>query len=298
MSATKLLIIGASKAGKSGALCSLANSGRILRYLDFDNNAAPLRAFCTPAGRKNVQRVACLDEMQSDIEMTGSGEIKVVNRVTAFRSWPNMIQALKKWPTDDSSSTDWGNESICVIDTLSSMSAAAERGFLKMNGRSGGRLKWQEFGQLQSQVFEFLVYLGNSLKCPLIVLSHLQLNGPDLNTLDDIGSDMQAEQLQQQVIKKKLEAAEIIDYNLGPISVGKAKSQILPSVFSGTLFCEADESGRWLLTKPRKSLQVGVPVAGLAARLPIESGLATIMDSWAPVKAKNPQPVADATPKE
>ncbi len=288
MANCKLLLIGSSKAGKTGALCSLADAGRRIGYLDFDNNAAPLRAFCkTAEGRKNIQRVACLDETVSDMEVTNAGEIQIINRVTEFRSWPAMIQSLKVWPADQSNPREWGNESVLVIDSLSALSAAAERGYLKLKGRSGQKLKWQEFGELQKQIFEFLVGVGNMMKCPVIVISHLQLNGPDLNTLEDIGNDKVAEALQQRVIEKKLEAADIIDYNLGPISIGKAKSQILPSVFSGTVFCEADETGRWLFTKPRKSLQLGVPVAGLPAKLPIETGLVTIMDSWAPMKKKS-----------
>ena len=291
MSSVKLLILGQSKAGKTGSICSLVNSGRILRYLDFDNNAAPLRAFCNPDVRRNIQRVSCLDETTSEAEITNAGDFQVVNRVSRFLSWPTMLSALKEWPADKSNPLEWGNESILVIDSLSAMSDAAKRGYLKLKGRSGGELKWQEFRGVQNQIFEFLVHLGNTLSCPMIVISHLQLNGPDLNTLDDIGTDAVAENLQQRVMEKKLEAADIIDYSLGPISVGKAKSQILPSVFSGTLFCEADDTGRWLVTKPRKSLQIGVPVANLPAKLPIETGLATILDSWAPVKVKSPKQI-------
>jgi hypothetical protein len=284
MAQCKLLVIGAPKAGKTALLAGASNSGRIIRYLDFDNNYAPLVSFTTPEGKKNIQRIACIDETSPEVEFTNNGEVKISNKITAFKSWPTMISALKKWPKDDSNPNDWGNESILVIDSLSSMSRAAEHGFLKMNNRSGSALRWQEFRHIQEQVFEFLVHIGNTLKCPIIVMAHIQLNGPDLSPIEEIGVDESARELQRKVIEKKLEAAEIIDWSLGPISTGKAKSMILPSVFSGTVFMESDQSGHWLYTKSRKGLQIGVPVPNLPSRLPGNTALATILDSWAPMK--------------
>lgn len=284
MSSCKLLMIGLPKSGKTTSIAGLASAGRIIRYLDFDNNYAPLVSFTSATGKKNIQRVACIDETESDVDFTNSGEVKVVNKVTKFTSWPTMIQALKKWPKDDSNPKDWGNESVLVIDSLSAMSRAAERGFLKMNGRSGEPLRWQEYRHIQEQTFEFLIHIGNMLKCPIIVMAHMQLNGPDLSPIEEIGTDRTAQDLQRKVIEKKLEAAEIIDWSLGPISTGKAKSGILPSVFSGTVFVESDQTGNWIYTKSRKGLQIGVPVQGLPARVPGSTGLATILDAWAPVK--------------
>ena len=42
---TKVLVIGDSKSGKTGALTSLVAAGYKLRILDFDNLLDPLRAF-------------------------------------------------------------------------------------------------------------------------------------------------------------------------------------------------------------------------------------------------------------
>lgn len=284
MASCKLLALGLSKSGKTTSVAGLANSGRIIRYLDFDNNYAPLSAFTSPEGRRNIQRVACLDVTEEDMDFTPSGEVKITQKVKEFRSWPSMIQALKKWPRDESDPKSWGNESVVVIDSLTSMCRAAERGFLKMNGRSGEQLRWQEYRTIQQQTYEFLVHIGNMLKCPIVVLAHMQLNGPDLSPIEEIGTDRTAQELQRKVIEKKLEAADIIDWSLGPIGTGRAQSGILPSIFSGTIFMEGDETGYWLYTHSRKGLQIGVPVRGLPQRLPGETGLATILDAWAPVR--------------
>lgn len=287
MSSCKMLILGTPKARKTSALVSLANSGRKIRYIDFDQNYAPLAKFTTDAGRKNIQRIACIDETTTDVEFNDSnGEVKIVNKIINFTSWPLMVNALKgPWPSDGSDPKEWGNESVVVIDSLTSMSRAAERGFQKMNGRDSGALRWQEFRHVQEQVFEYLIHLGNTLKCPLVVLAHVQLNGPDLNPIEEIGTDRSAQDLQRKVIEKKLEAAEIIDWSLGPISTGRAKSLILPSIFSGVIFAEPDEYGKgWLYTTSRRGLQIGIPIPNVRNRYSVETGLQEIFDIWAPVK--------------
>lgn len=272
----RLLILGHPKGGKTTALAALANDGRTLRYLDFDDNADPLRLFTTKENRKNIQRVACTDTYGYKVD-TGSGGMQTDVFMKEFNSWPIMFNALEKWPHDGSDPSTWDNNNILVFDSLSSMVKAKWLAFCAFSKNRKKHIQLN-YKFVQDEVWNFFELIKSSIKCPVIVLAHIQLSTADFH-LDD---DIEDVKLKEAILYKKLDEAQIQDAMFGPITLGQAQTRSLPSIFSGVLLIKGDELGRTIYTTPKNGYNLGVPAPGIDPELPINTGLATIFNSWAP----------------
>lgn len=271
----RLLVLGYPKSGKTGALASLANSGRRIRYLDFDNNIDSLRAYTGKEARKLIDRVPCLDKLS----LQSQGEQVGVN-LTAFTSWPTMASALDKWPSDGSIPAEWDNSNVLVFDSLTAMAQSRWRATMKLNARRDMRMNYKI---VQDQIADLFYLIRDLIRCPVVVLAHIQMIGPDFHVDESIDDTT----LKEKILYKKLEGAQIIDPYFGPVSVGQKGAQVLPSLFTGVVLVDASDMGRFIYTTPRRGFHLAVPVPGIDKELPIGNGLATLLNSWAPMpKAK------------
>src|SRR4051794_20704408 len=117
---TKLLLIGDSGSGKTGALTSLVASGYKLRIWDFDNGLDPLV--------QHVRRSA-VDKL-GNIEYNTLRDRKKSSPIGPVIDGPpkafiNSLQLFDKW-SDGSKPSEWGKDYIAVIDSLTFMGDAAE----------------------------------------------------------------------------------------------------------------------------------------------------------------------------
>lgn len=285
----RLLILGEPKSGKTGSLASLANSGRILRYINFDNNIDPLRLYTQPEFRKNIKEVKCFDVIRTTTE-TGKGGAETKSRLAEFRSWPIMCEAMEVWPGDNSNPQDWDNNNILIFDSLSSIAWAQWRAFnaFATDKRKHIQLNYKS---VQDIIYNFFVMIRDTIKCPVIVLAHTKMRGADLF----VDEDIEDTKIKEAVLQRKLDEAALIDPFIGPLSLGKAQTDVLPSIFSGVIRIEASDFGRVIKTVPKGGYILGVPAPGIPEELSIEDGLMRIFDAWAPkpkIKPLNPGPAA------
>jgi ABC-type dipeptide/oligopeptide/nickel transport system ATPase component len=182
--AGKILIVGDSGSGKSGALVSLALAGYKLRILDWDNGLDIVRnqiAATDPKALQNVVYETCTDKMKS------VGGIVVPDGVP--KAWVKGMDLLTEWKmpeiTDPATKTvypaynlgkleTWGPDTVLVVDTLTFMSLAAMRYVCAVNGRSG-KAPWQsDWGEAMRLVEDCLGMLySDSIRCHIIVMSHI-----------------------------------------------------------------------------------------------------------------------------
>ena len=273
----RLLVLGHPKSAKTGSLASLANSGRTLRYLDFDNNIDPLRLFTEPQFRKtNIQRVACDDVYGTKVD-SGSGGMQVDVFMKEFKSWPTMFAAMETWPVDGSDPTTWDNNNILIFDSLSAMAKSQWNGFLAFNRNKKKHIQLN-YKTVQDSIWNFFELVKTNIKCPVVVLAHIQQSTADFHLDDDIEDG----NLKEKILHKKLEEAQMSDPLFGPVTLGQAQTRTLPSVFSGVVLVKNDEFGRKIYTTPQQGYNLGVPAPGIAAELDVSDGMAKIFDAWAP----------------
>lgn len=249
----KLLAIGRSGSGKTGALSSLADAGYRLIIADFDNGLDALVNFAKPASLKNVHYQTFTDSIKGS-----GGMIVPKGACTAF---PGFLRNLDKWRVKDpdgegytedlGSIYDWGPNDIFVIDSFTHLGNAAMRLAVSLGGRSGKQPQIQDWGEAMRQSEEVLAMLyDDSIKCNVIVNTHITY-------VDEVEG--------------------ISGY---PSALGNKLPPKVGSYFNTTLLFRSKGSGanarREITTTPEGLIEAKFPGPNPPKDLPLSTGLATI----------------------
>ena len=272
ISPIKLMVIGDSGTGKTGALESLVRAGYKLKILDFDGGLDYLQ-----------EALKDVPELLENIEYaTFSNKFKTVNgRVIPKgnpKAWADGLKALEsgKIPNSDPEEfwgkpEEWGEDTFLVTDSLTMASKAAMLQVLHLNGRLFEPPQIQDWGQAQGLVEGLIQWLcSEDIKCNVMVLSHI-------NFIEMANGVMKGY----------------------PSAVGKALSTTLPRYFNTILNATTKGSGksakRIISPVPIQSIETkaSVPVEKLPESWPIETAYAEFM-----LLAKGSVPNADYKPKK
>jgi|FreactTroBogLake_1042271.scaffolds.fasta_scaffold02168_8 hypothetical protein len=187
---TKLLFLGDSGAGKTGALASLAQAGYSLRIMDFDNGLDVLKSFVTDSSSPYVKaNPKCADELYY---VTLTEEMRHVGGKAVPKkadSWQKALKLLDNWQEKDETGAlavdlgplrNWGPNDVLVIDSFTGMCNAALNLTLAMNGRLGSKPFQSDWGDAQAQVEQFLELIKDKeTKCNVILNCHVTWQGED-----------------------------------------------------------------------------------------------------------------------
>lgn len=269
----KMLLIGASGSGKTGALAALAEAGYNLRILDFDSGLDILAEALEdkPEALARVKYETCTDELQT---MQGKVIPKGVPKGLA-----KATSLLTNWSTKNGASEDlgkpcdWGHDTILVLDSMTHMGHCAIRRTQALNGRSGERMHLDEWGTAQTMCEGVLSLLySEEFKCNVIVTAHVKYIGGEKGDEGEPDNPQPMEGL--------------------PNAPGRALSPNIPSYFNTMLLCQRDGTGRLakrnIYTIPEGLINVKQPLihSNLPPKLPIETGLATFFEAAKGKKGK------------
>jgi hypothetical protein len=241
-SVVKLLLVGDSGAGKTGALAALAASGYNLRIWDFDNGLDILRNYAT---RKDSPYVAKCPDVASRIEyVTCTDEMKNVGgNIQCIRAhaWQRAVSMLDHWRElgpdgktvvkDLGKITTWGQDDVLCVDTLTTAAIAAKNFHLQLNGKLGQTRTSNEhrrdIGAAQGAIQRLLEMLySDSIKCNVVVTTHI-------TTVTESGMAPNAE-----------EAKDERDTARGyPSVIGRALSPLVSRWFNSVLYVDVAGSG-------------------------------------------------------
>jgi hypothetical protein len=164
----KLLFIGNSGAGKTGALTPLVKDGYDLRILDLDSG---LDALVNHVREECPERIGTIqfETYRDRIKMTPAGP-KVVGSPKAY---VNALAALDKWPTDGSDPSRWGDKKILVIDSLTNLGRAAFQWAVAANPSSRDPRQWYKTAQ---DLIEDVIanVTSDEFECNVIIISHVE----------------------------------------------------------------------------------------------------------------------------
>lgn len=278
---TKMLLIGDSGVGKTGALASLAAVGYNLRIIDFDNGLSSLVEYATnpkslyvtgsptfpvrPGIADRISYVTCTDTMKT-----------VAGRMypTKAKAWTAATKLLENWVDGDQKLgpiTSWSPQDILVIDSLTKASDAALTQHLQMNNALGqvrdGYTGQRDVGEAQKLIRSLLELLyDQAVPCNVIVLSHV-------TTVNEkgLGPSRDAAVAQSETLSGY------------PSAIGKALSPQIPRYFDTMLIARLTGSGsavrRQIFTTPQNvagqviSAKNAAPLT-VKASYPLETGLA------------------------
>lgn len=279
----RLLLIGNSGAGKTGALLSLVKAGYTLHILDTDRKAADLfRALCPDQfilSRIDIENVG----EKFEIPRLGQKHAKIKGAPKAFE---RSMAVLEKWLH-----SGFDRHHIVVIDSFTALSKFAGNVAANLNGRDVPI--FQDFPAafaLLRPTLELLTSFDASdpetFHCHVIVVSHILHYEVKQKTGEKI-----------QIGKTRVDETTTIDTIALPRSIGQSLSPEIPTYFNSMLYVaqrSTNDSRRVIFTVPEGLIPVKTPVQGLARTLPVETGLATFFAAQDPASPANPQPTSGA----
>jgi hypothetical protein len=248
---TKLLLIGDSKSGKTGALASLAPKYK-LRIQDYDNGLDALAQIVkrdTPKALENIEFRTLRDKMTS----TPLGPV-VDGKATAFIEGVRLLDRWKYDEVDLGKPSEWGEDTVFVLDSLTFMSTAA-RNFREplvprsRDGKYDVRAVYKDAQDAIESVLQLVT--SESFRTNVVVLSHVRyVDNPD-------GT------------RKGY-----------PSAIGGALSPLIPRYFNSVALAQTGAGGkRFIQTAATAMIDLANPAAfKMLPTLPIETGLATFFD--------------------
>lgn len=250
---TKMLLIGESGTGKTGAMASLVEAGYKLAIIDMDNGLDILAHMVPDDLQDQVHFVTCTDEMKS---VAG----KVLPKGTP-QAWNKAMKFLSKWddPEDPAlhgvALSELDDSWIVVIDSLTFMGLAAMRQVLAMNGRLGQH-PWQaDWGVAMSMLEDMLALLySDAFKPNVLVHSHVAYVESEQGGIGTRGL---------------------------PMALGQKLPPKVPRYFNTVVLAKTSGTGpaakKYIYTVSEGQVELKLPAPGkVPAKLPLESGLATI----------------------
>lgn len=239
--------MGESSTGKTGSLTSLVSAGYKLRILDLDNGLDPLVAFC---------RKECPDKLINvhfepvrDIYKAGSGNSgPIISGVP--KAFTKSLELLTKW-SDGTIPSEWGSDTVFIIDSLTSLSRAAMAWAESLNPMAKDPRQW--YFTAQKAVENIIAMLtSESFKANVIIIAHVQI--------------------------KELPDGTVKGY---VNSVGSALGPIIPTYFNTIILAQSSGSGqnmkRNILTVSTSTIDLkNAAPFRIEGTLPLSTGVATI----------------------
>lgn len=166
----KALVVGDSGSGKTGGLASLVDAGYKLRILDLEAKLQPIIGHV-----KDRSKLANVSYQTLKDEYKLIGSTMTIGKAASFTKAMNL---LNNWKDGDQSLgpvTSWGDDTVLVLDALSSFGRAALNMVLLANGQIGKPPEIQHWGAAMESVEKVLGNLTNPavVPCHLVVLTHL-----------------------------------------------------------------------------------------------------------------------------
>lgn len=265
-SITKLLLMGDSGTGKTGALASLIPDYN-LWIMDFDNGTDILANILRRGNGKippapglltRVNAVILTDRFRVD------GRTSRIIPISAD-AWSRGVGLLEKWETK--TTADLGQKDIIVVDSLNFAGRAAMRYIQQLNSRLNVPPQIQDYrdGQILVESLCQMLY-SEAFKCNVICLTHVREIGKQHDVIDDKG---------------RVRTVEDPDTVKGfpETGAGRALSPTIGRYFNAVLLADVVGTGlatrRVIRTQPH--LNIGLKNSSPGAvkpEYPLESGLA------------------------
>jgi hypothetical protein len=308
-SPAKILLIGKSGAGKTGALASLVASGYNLRIVDTDKGVRALRSLLTDSVHykyaklikdRGIDLAQAVRYVPIDTKMRlRTVHTKVGDKTTSTtllapddaRAWTKVVDLMDKWKEGDvdlGAVRTWGPQDVLVLDSFSTLAKCAYYFSQSLNARLGARDQGRDYqrdvGEAQSQLTRLLELLYDSdITCNVVIISHI-------TWVDE--SQGVASRPQEATLGKD----EVLPTPDGyPSAIGRALSPHMGKYFNDVFISRSEGSGlsvrRTISTVPSDGV-VAKNSAWLEREYPVTTGLAEI---FAALRAQPvPQDLLDA----
>jgi hypothetical protein len=275
----KLINIGDTGSGKTGAMASLCAAGYKVRVADLDNGMEALINLLTDPKSGYPK-----DSIKNLRWKTFTEPMHVVGgniQPKAATVWNRAVGQLMDWKGDRYADADgqvheaapedklggiysWGSDTVLCFDTLSTMGTAAMNFHLMMNGNLGKKRTSMEamrdIGAAQEQLDKFLqMMFDESLKCNVVINTHVIFAKEDGSNIEPGYDGMR--------------------YAF-PAAIGKALAPKMGKYFNHMLLTKREGGAQRIYTRglPNVGLKSGAPLK-VAASYDVKDGLAKYFEA-------------------
>lgn len=185
-SVTKMMIVGDTGGGKTGALASLAAAGYNLRIIDLDNGVDVLANLLSdPASKYGPEALARVEYVTLTDKMKNVNGRLIPARATVWQNVAKLLDTGKYEDKEDpSKNVDWGPitswtpREVLVVDTLTMLSNGAMNFILTLNARMGQKPFQSDFGDAQQLLDSLMQMLyDDGVNCNIVVNTHITYIG-------------------------------------------------------------------------------------------------------------------------
>lgn len=262
---TKLLLLGNSGSGKTGALASLANAGYELFIQDFDNGLDILHQFVIPECKKNVHYVTLTDKMKS---VPGRAPIPS-GAPEAYVKSVNLLNRWKDGDEDFGGVGSWDESRILVIDSLTLQGRAAMHQ-IKFINDAVMEADWGYYGgamEMQEKLLELLH--ADNIKCNVIVTAHIVPIAPQ-KRIESTNREG----------KSTVQTVDLEDPKDFPSALGNKLPPKVGRFFNTILRCKTIPGGRHVIQSvPMDTLELkSTAPLNIPKELELEDGLAKVFE--------------------
>lgn len=182
---TKLLFIGDSGSGKTGALASLAAAGYDLWFIDIDNGLDILKnALMDPRSSYPKEAIDRVHYVTVTDAMKQSGGKLIPAKAQTWTKVSKILSGDEPWGDEPKrKAIELTSQDVLIIDSLTFLSKAALAFVLSMNARLGQKpfqSDWYD-GQLMIESLLEMLY-DDAIKCNVIITSHITYIGEENNS--------------------------------------------------------------------------------------------------------------------
>lgn len=275
--------IGFPGSGKTGAIVSLLNAGYKVRVLDYTGNYQPLLAYADPRALANLDIVNLQDKIKDDGKyMRPEGVPKAFNDGLKFLTEWKYIDTDTGEEINLGKSSEWGTDTIVVVDELTTLSKAAKNRAMVMSNKGPDTMTSAVWGTSVSDVIN-MIQVMKSRKHHMIINCHKQMLGPKDMMMQGKKDDEVAETLNDEVIKAV--ENDMIPTRFYPVGPTKPSSQTihgeLPIMLEFEKVTKMGKELRIIKTEGNSLIDTKIPGKGLKKEYPIETGLADIFTAMA-----------------
>ncbi len=239
-SVVKAIYIGDSSTGKTGSLASLVSAGYKLRILDTDNGLDSLKQFSPQDRLGQVDYETRRDKYKASA--TGA-------TVPAPKAFVECLKLMEKW-SDETDPATWGEDTIFVLDSLSSFGKGAFEWARGMNPMAKDPRQWY-FSAQQAVENTIALLTSAAFNTNIIVISHINW--------------------------KELQDGTVKGY---PNAIGSALGPTLARYFNTLILAETSGFGksvkRKIKTVSTGTIDLKAPSPKIEGEYPLETGLSTI----------------------
>jgi hypothetical protein len=279
LSPVRALIVGYPGTAKTGALAPLIDAGYKIRMLDFDGNYESMLTYTKDKSKLvNVDIVTLEDGLR-----VGKQFVETKGTPNAFYRGLELMDEWKYTNPDGTvtnlgKSSDWGCDTIVVLDSMTAMGEAAKRRAMSLTNKTPMNMTDGTWGLAMKEQEAFIERLtSKTVRHHVIVISHLKLVGPN-----DVrkGEDDITKELKGRLV-------DLVPTRLFPSALGKALPPVIGGHFptlieAATVNLPGGRMKRMLRTVPRTDLDLKVPHPEITGDLEVSDGLLKLFEKLAP----------------